>query len=235
MYKDVVLEVKDLTKTYYHLQKPLEVLKGINLILKRGEKIAIIGPSGVGKTTLLNIIGTLDKPTSGEIIYFGENIFNKNENFITQFRREHIGFVFQLHYLMPEFSVLENTILPGLIAGWDLDKCYKRAKELLEMLNLENKFFYKPSQLSGGERQRVAIARALFLNPSLLLADEPTGNLDPKTAKNVIECFLKINKEYNTSIIMATHNIEIAKKMDKIFLLKNGFLIELKNNFKGDK
>lgn len=234
MYKDVVLEVKNLTKIYYHLQKPLEVLKGINLILKRGEKIAIIGPSGVGKTTLLNIIGTLDKPTSGEIIYFGKNIFNKNENFITQFRREHIGFVFQLHYLMPEFSVVENTILPGLIAGWNFDKCYKRAKELLKMLNLENKFFYKPSQLSGGERQRVAIARALFLNPSLLLADEPTGNLDPKTAKNVIECFLKINKEYNTSIIIATHNIEIAKKMDKIFLLKDGFLIELKNNSKGD-
>ncbi len=230
MEKEIIVELKNITKKYYYPQGEIEVLKGINLEISKGEKIAIVGPSGVGKTTLLNIIGTLDKPTSGEIFLFGKRLDYQDEETLTRLRREKMGFVFQLHYLMPEFTVLENVILPGLISALPKKHCVKRAYELLEKINLSDKENYKPFRLSGGERQRVAIARALFLNPDLLLADEPTGNLDSKSANEVIETFLRINKEFKTTIIMVTHNWELAKKMDKIFLLKNGFLIKLENS-----
>ncbi len=230
MKKEIIVELKNITKKYYYPQGEIEVLKGINLEISKGEKIAIVGPSGVGKTTLLNIIGTLDKPTSGEILFFGKKLDYQDEEILTRLRREKIGFVFQLHYLMPEFTVLENVILPGLISALSKKDCVKRAYELLEKINLSGKENYKPFRLSGGERQRVAIVRALFLNPDLLLADEPTGNLDSQSANEVIETFLRINKEFKTTIIMVTHNWELAKKMDKIFLLKNGFLIKLENS-----
>ncbi len=229
MENEIIVELKDITKKYFYNQGELEVLKGINLKVKKGDKIAIVGPSGVGKTTLLNIIGTLDCPTSGEIYFFGKKLNYRDEKELIKLRREKIGFVFQLHYLMPEFTVLENVILPGLISYWKKEDCLKRAYELLEKLNLSGKENLRPSRLSGGERQKVAIARALFLNPSLLLADEPTGNLDHESAKEVIDIFLKINKEFGSTVIMVTHNWELAKKMDKIFLLKNGFLVKLEN------
>lgn len=221
------VELKNITKKYFYPQGELEVLKGINLEVKKGDKIAIVGPSGVGKTTLLNIIGTLDQPTSGEVYLFGNLLDYKNEELLLKFRKEKIGFIFQLHYLIPEFTVIENIILPGVISYLKKEECFKRAYELLEKLNLSGKENFKPSSLSGGERQKVAIARALFLNPPLLLADEPTGNLDYESAKEIMDIFLKINEELGVTIIMVTHNWEMAKKMDKIFLLKNGFLVEL--------
>ncbi len=209
------------------MEKELEVLKGINLSVEKGDSIAIIGPSGVGKTTLLNIIGTLDIPTSGRVLFEGKEINYQNEEELVKVRREKIGFVFQLHYLMPEFDVLENIMLPGLIAGWDREKAKERAQELLEILGLKEKAKYKPAYLSGGERQRVAIARAVFLNPPLLLADEPTGNLDPETAQEVLKIFLKIKESSGTTLIVVTHNFELAKHMKKIFQLKNGFLEDI--------
>ncbi len=224
----VLLELKNIVKSFDTPQGKLEILKGINIKVKEGEKISIVGPSGVGKTTLLNIIGTLDKPSSGEFYFLGKKVNFSDEEKLSQIRREKIGFIFQLHYLMPEFSVLENIILPGLISNWDRENCRKRAEELLIKFRLLERKDHKPSQLSGGERQKVATARALFLNPPLLLADEPTGNLDPESANEVAEIFLQINKEFNTTIILVTHNLELAQKMDKIFLLKNGFLVELK-------
>jgi len=221
------LELRDIRKKYFYLEKELEILKGINLRVEKGESIAIVGPSGVGKTTLLNIIGTLDLPTSGKLIFQGKEISYKNEEKLTKLRREKIGFVFQLHYLMPEFEVIENVMLPGLIAGFSREKAKKRAEELLDMLGLKDKANYKPPYLSGGERQRVAIARAIFLNPPLLLADEPTGNLDPETAKEVLKIFLKINEEYGTTLIVVTHNFELAKNMKKVYQLKKGILEEI--------
>jgi len=229
MEKDAVVELRGITKKYFYPQGEVEVLKGIDLKVEKGEKIAVVGPSGVGKTTLLNIIGTLDYPTSGEIYLFGEKLDYKNDVALTKLRKEKIGFIFQLHYLMPEFTVLENVILPGLISQWKKEDCLRRAYELLEKLNLSGKENYKPFRLSGGERQKVAIARALFLNPALLLADEPTGNLDQDSAREVVDLFLKISKEIGVTVIMVTHNWELAKKMDKIFLLKNGFLVKLEN------
>lgn len=229
MAKKTIVELKNITKKYLYPQGEIEVLRGINLKVQEKDKIAIVGPSGVGKTTLLNIIGTLDYPTSGEIYFFEKKLDYSNEERLLNLRKKNIGFIFQLHYLISEFTVIENVTLPGLISQWEKDKCLERAYELLKKLNLSGKENYKPFRLSGGERQKVAIARALFLNPSLLLADEPTGNLDQESAKEVIEIFLKINEELGTTIIMVTHNWELAKKMDKIFLLKDGFLIKLGN------
>jgi len=229
MAKKTIVELINITKKYLYPQGEIEVLRGINLKVQEKDKIAIVGPSGVGKTTLLNIIGTLDYPTSGEIYFFEKKLDYSNEERLLNLRKKNIGFIFQLHYLIPEFTVIENVTLPGLISQWEKDKCLERAYKLLKKLNLSEKENYKPFRLSGGERQKVAIARALFLNPSLLLADEPTGNLDQESAKEVIEIFLKINEELGTTIIMVTHNWELAKKMDKIFLLKNGFLIKLGN------
>ena len=223
----IFLELQNIRKKYFYMEKELEVLKGINLSVEKGDSIAIIGPSGVGKTTLLNIIGTLDIPTSGRVLFEGKEINYQNEEELVKVRREKIGFVFQLHYLMPEFDVLENIMLPGLIAGWDREKAKERAQELLEILGLKEKAKYKPAYLSGGERQRVAIARAVFLNPPLLLADEPTGNLDPETAQEVLKIFLKIKESSGTTLIVVTHNFELAKHMKKIFQLKNGFLEDI--------
>lgn len=225
----ILLRLERISKSFKTPQGDLEILKEITLEVKTGEKISIVGPSGVGKTTLLNIIGTLDRPSSGELFLLEEKINFSEEKKLTQIRREKIGFIFQLHYLMPELSVWENIILPGLIANWKKEHCKKRAEELLERFHLLKRKEHKPFQLSGGERQKVAIARALFLNPPLLLADEPTGNLDPESAKELAEIFLQINKDFKTTIILVTHNLELAQKMDKIFLLKNGFLVELKN------
>ncbi len=227
MDKEIIVELKDIGKKYYNPQGELEILKKINLQILKGDSIAILGPSGVGKTTLLNIIGTLDKPTSGKIYYFGRELnWNREENLL-KLRREKIGFIFQLHYLIPEFTVIENLILPGLISKWKIKDCLKRAEEILNILNLSQRAQHKPYALSGGERQKVAIGRAIFLNPVLLLADEPTGNLDPESAEEVVNIFLKINQAFNTTIVMVTHNWELAKKMKKNYLLKNGFLVKL--------
>ena len=222
-----VMELIEVKKSYFSGGKELKILKGVNLKLFEGERIAIIGPSGVGKTTLLNIMGALDKPSEGKVLFKGTPLNWKDEEFLNRFRRECVGFVFQMHYLIFELSVMENVVLPGLIAGRQKKELEARAEELLKSLGLWDRRDSTPDLLSGGERQRVAIARALLLKPPLILADEPTGNLDPQAANEVVEEFFSLSKETKTTVVVVTHNMEIAKKMDKIFLLKNGFLVEL--------
>ncbi|MFN3406757.1 MAG: ABC transporter ATP-binding protein [Caldimicrobium sp.] len=223
-----MLTLKGIKKSFFNGKKRVEVLRRVDLKVERGEKVAIVGPSGSGKTTLLNIIGTLDEPEEGLIMWEGKEISFNDEEELANFRRKSIGFVFQFYHLMPELNVMENIILPGMISGWGKEKLLKRAEELLERLNLLDKKEAKIYTLSGGERQKVAIARALFLNPQLLLADEPTGNLDPDSATEVMKLFLELNDIYQLSIILVTHNLELAKNMDKVYLLKEGFIVEYK-------
>ncbi|MFN3568079.1 MAG: ABC transporter ATP-binding protein [Caldimicrobium sp.] len=223
-----MITIKGIKKSFFNGRKRIEVLRGVDLKVERGEKVAIVGPSGSGKTTLLNIIGTLDEPDEGLIMWEGKGISFNDEEELANFRRKNIGFVFQFYHLMPELNVMENIILPGMISGWSKERLLRRAEELLERLNLVDKKEAKIYTLSGGERQKVAIARALFLNPQLLLADEPTGNLDPYSATEVMKLFLELNDIYQLSIILVTHNLELAKNMDKIYLLKEGFIVEYK-------
>lgn len=220
------LRIRDLRKSFKSGERTVEVLRGINLDVKEAEKIAIVGPSGSGKTTLLNIIGTMDVPDSGEIIFKGEKINFGDEERLAELRRKHIGFVFQFYHLMPELTVEENILLPGLMAGFKEREIKERLDNILRRLNLAEKRGFKIYPLSGGERQKVAIGRAIFLSPELLLADEPTGNLDPESTKEVFSIFLELNREHRITIIMVTHNLELAKKMDKIYLLKEGMLFE---------
>ena len=220
------VELKNIKKVFFNGDKPIEILKGVELKVEKGEKIAIVGPSGSGKTTLLNIIGTIDKPTSGEILFNGVSIDYQDDEKLSFFRRKKIGFVFQFYHLLPELNVFENLIIPGLIEGLSWSEIERTAKELLEKLRLIPKKDARIYTLSGGERQKLAIGRALFLKPELLLADEPTGNLDPESAKEIINLFLELNQELGITLILVTHNMEIAKKMDKVYLLKEGFLVE---------
>ncbi|MCS7198817.1 MAG: ABC transporter ATP-binding protein [Caldimicrobium sp.] len=220
------LKLRNIKKSYLNGNRRIQVLRGIDLEVNKGEKIAIVGPSGSGKTTLLNIIGTLDRPDEGEIFFEGRPIEWQNDAFLSHFRGKKLGFVFQFYHLMPELNVKENILLPGLMAGWERSKLEERVQDLLSRLSLEDKKDSRIYALSGGERQKVAIARAVFLYPELLLADEPTGNLDPESAKEVIELFLELNKTLHLSLIIVSHNMEIAKRMDKLYLLKEGFLVE---------
>lgn len=221
------LKIRDLRKSFKSGDRVVEVLRGVNLDVEEAEKIAIVGPSGSGKTTLLNIIGTIDVPDSGEIFFRGERINFRDERKLAELRRKHIGFVFQFYHLMPELTVEENILLPGLMVGLGEKELKERLDKVLRGLNLIGKRGSKIYPLSGGERQKVAIGRAIFLSPELLLADEPTGNLDPESTKEVLSIFLELNREQRITIIMVTHNLELAKKMDKIYLLKEGILIEL--------
>jgi len=220
------LRLVGIKKRFFNGNKEIEVLKGVDLEVSKGEKIAIVGPSGSGKTTLLNIIGTIDKPSEGKVFFEGKEVEFEREEEVSFLRRKKIGFVFQFYHLLPELNVYENLILPGKLDKLSEEEIKKRAEELLEKLNLKEKAFSRIYTLSGGERQKVAIGRALFLKPELVLADEPTGNLDPESAKEVVELFLQLNRELNLTLILVTHNLEIAKKMDKIYLLKEGFLVE---------
>ncbi|MGC8872360.1 MAG: ABC transporter ATP-binding protein [Caldimicrobium sp.] len=220
------VELKNIKKVFFNGDKPIEILKGVELKVEKGEKIAIVGPSGSGKTTLLNIIGTIDKPTSGEIFFNGVSIDYQDDEKLSFFRRKKIGFVFQFYHLLPELNVFENLIIPGLIEGLSWSEIERTAKELLEKLRLLPKKDARVYTLSGGERQKLAIGRALFLKPELFLADEPTGNLDPESAKEIINLFLELNQELGITLVLVTHNMEIAKKMDKVYLLKEGFLVE---------
>ncbi len=221
------LEAVDLYKAYGEGPRQVEILKGASLKVAVGEKVAIVGASGVGKTTLLHILGTLDRPSAGKVYHFGEDVFSLPERELSRFRNERLGFVFQFHHLLPEFNALENVMLPALIGGKSLAEARARAEEVLKQVGLGARLFHRIGELSGGERQRVAIARALVMNPPVILADEPTGNLDVTTARGVLDLLLHINQTYATTMVIVTHNLEIAVRMDRVLSLSEGQIIEL--------
>ncbi|HJV33742.1 ABC transporter ATP-binding protein [Geomonas sp.] len=220
-----LLEVKDLYKTYGNGAK-VEVLKGINLAVGQGDTIALVGPSGAGKSTLLHVMGTIDRPTSGKVLFDGQDIFNLSDQPLAAFRNKSIGFVFQFHHLLPEFTALENVMMPLLIGGEKRSKVEGRARELLTSVGLAHRVTHRPGELSGGEQQRVAIARALVRSPRLLLADEPTGNLDMKTSEEVHDLLYSIQKETGISLVIVTHNERLAAGMARTIRLVDGNIVE---------
>ena len=202
----------------------LEVLKGVDLHVAASEVVSIVGASGAGKTTLLQILGTLEKADSGTLSINGEEVTKLGSRALSGFRNKHIGFVFQFHHLLPEFTALENVMMPGLIAGRSMSECTPRAKQLLERLNIASRAEHKPGQLSGGEQQRVAVARALFNNPSVVLADEPSGNLDSAHAKELHQLFFDLRKELGQTFVIVTHNEELAGMADRRLVMRDGVI-----------
>ncbi|TCI84437.1 ABC transporter ATP-binding protein [Tenacibaculum sp. M341] len=206
----------------------VKILKGVDLHIKKGEIVAVVGPSGAGKTTLLQILGTLDRPQKGincQLTINNIPVNHLSDNEISAFRNKHIGFIFQFHQLLPEFTALENVCIPAFIAKKGKAETEKRAKELLEFLGLSHRINHKPSQLSGGEQQRVAVARALINNPSVIFADEPSGNLDSTSAKNLHELFFKLRDEFGQTFVLVTHNKELAEMADRTLEMKDGLVI----------
>jgi lipoprotein-releasing system ATP-binding protein len=202
----------------------LDVLKGVDLHVAKGEVVSIVGASGAGKTTLLQILGTLEKADSGSLMINSEEVTKLGRRALSSFRNAHIGFVFQFHHLLPEFTALENAMMPGLIAGMPRSECVRRAGELLTRLNVIARKEHKPNQLSGGEQQRVAVARALFNNPSVVLADEPSGNLDSAHAKELHQLFFELRKELGQTFVIVTHNEELAEMADRRLVIKDGVI-----------
>ena len=215
-----MIEVKDLYKSF----GALEVLKGVNLRVEKGEIVAIIGKSGAGKTTLLQIIGTLDRPTKGQVLMDGTDVFAMKDKELAAFRNKHIGFIFQFHQLLPEFTALENVCIPAMIAREKENEYIARATKLLTELGLGDRLNHKPNELSGGEKQRVAAARALMMSPDIILADEPTGSLDTQNKKELSELLLKLRKEYNQTILLVTHDKDLAQMADRIIEIKDGII-----------
>jgi lipoprotein-releasing system ATP-binding protein len=205
----------------------LQVLKGVDLHIKKGEIVSIVGASGAGKTTLLQILGTLDKPSveSGTSLYInGEDILNKNDKMLSKFRNNHLGFIFQFHQLLPEFTALENVCIPAYIAGKDKSETEKEAKKLLDYLGLSHRIDHKPNALSGGEQQRVAVARALINKPLVIFADEPSGNLDTASAENLHQLFFKLREEFRQTFVIVTHNEELANMADRKLVMVDGLI-----------
>lgn len=204
----------------------LEVLQGISLTVNTGEVVAIIGDSGTGKTTLLHLLGALDRPDQGTVSYDGQDVFQQNDGSLSRWRNHSVGFIFQFHHLLPEFSALENVAMPALIGGESLRKAQQRAAILLEQLGLQSRLDHRPSELSGGEQQRVAVARALMNQPALVLADEPTGSLDAKTAGVLHEELLNLSRTHNQAFVIATHNPALSELCDRVLVLQDGQLQE---------
>lgn len=215
-----MIEVKDIHKSF----GTLEVLKGVNLRVKQGEIVAIVGKSGAGKTTLLQLIGTLDRPTKGQVLIDGTDVFELNDTQLAAFRNKNIGFIFQFHQLLPEFTAFENVCIPAMIAREKVADYQSRAKMLLTDLGLADRMEHKPNQLSGGEKQRVAAARALMMKPSIILADEPTGSLDEKNKTELSQLLLQLRDKYNQTILLVTHDKELAQICDRIIEIKDGVI-----------
>ena len=218
----MILQAKNLTKSFQNGEKTLSVLDNISINIDKGDFVTIMGESGVGKSTLLNILGTLDSVTSGSLVLNNENINDLSKDQIAELRNKYLGFVFQFHHLLPDFTAYENVLIPNQIAGNNGDK--KKANELLDYIGLKNRMDHFPSQLSGGERLRVAVIRALINNPQLLLADEPTGNLDIGNSTKLIDLFKQINKDFGLALIITTHNPKVAMIGSRQYILENGVL-----------
>lgn len=216
-----MIKVSQVTKSYNNLK----VLKGVDLEIKQGEIVSIVGASGAGKTTLLQIIGTLDNPDTGSISFLDTNVSDLKKKDLAKFRNKNIGFVFQFHHLLPEFTALENVCIPGYIGNFPKSEVEKRALELLTMLGLEDRVSHKPAELSGGEQQRVSVARALINNPSIILADEPSGNLDSKNAEELHNLFFKLRDEFNQTFVIVTHNEILSDMSDRKLVMKDGVII----------
>ncbi len=219
-----MIEIINLNKSFQMAGKRLDVLTGINLTLKKGEMMAIVGASGAGKSTFLHILGALDRPTSGKILFEGTDLFSQNDEQLDRIRNERVGFVFQFHHLLPEFTALENVMMPGLIKKENQKKVEGDAREMLTRVGLSERLFHKPGKLSGGEQQRVAVARALLLRPSLVLADEPTGNLDTQTSHELFDLLKELNRQNQMTFVMVTHNEKLALQADRVVKMADGTL-----------
>ena len=219
-----LFEAREIVKTYDEGMKPIEVLKGINLAVEAGVMTAIVGASGSGKSTLLKILGTLEGPTSGEMFFQGGNLTQKTDADLAHFRNRSLGFIFQFHHLLPEFSALENVMMPGLIAGRSRQEMAGPARDLLALVELDHRTGHRVNELSGGEQQRTALARALIMQPAILLADEPTGNLDSRTGNLVFDLLHKLCRERSLAALLVTHNMDLANRMDACLTLKDGVL-----------
>lgn len=221
---NTVLEVKALSKSFSDGELQVDVLKNVNLQISAQEKVAIVGASGSGKSTLLHLLGGLDAATSGEVVLCGQHLNKVSDNQRGELRNRYLGFIYQFHHLLPEFTALENVCMPLLVRDLIVGEVKQQAIEMLARVGLADRLQHKPSELSGGERQRVAIARALITQPKIILADEPTGNLDRKTAANVTEIMMELNAELHTAIILVTHDMSIAAKMNTLYELRDGEL-----------
>ncbi len=222
MNNETLIHVEDLHKSYYDGESELPVLQGINLEIYMSELLAIVGASGVGKSTLLHIIGTLDRPTAGNVLYDEHDVFTLSDTELARFRNKEIGFVFQFHHLLPEFTALENVAMGALITSSNNKTVYKEAESLLDYVGLSERLSHYPSQLSGGERQRVAIARSLINQPKVVLADEPTGNLDRRSSDAVLELLWDLNAKSGQTFVIVTHNQELAQRVDRVIQLVDG-------------
>ncbi len=218
------LRATGLVKRFPMGDEMLEVLKGVDILLKPGDSHALLGVSGSGKSTLLHLLGGLERPTEGTVLYDGQDVYAMDGDEIARFRNEALGFVFQFHHLLPEFDASENVMMPCMLAGWSRRRARQRADEMLEIVGLSERRHHSPGKLSGGERQRVAIARALVMSPPVVLADEPTGNLDAHTADEVVDLFLRLNQEVGTALILVTHNEKLANRLAKKSYMVEGRL-----------